>query len=175
MENNKDFGPSETLLLAQKGDEDAVARLFAEYQPMLMRAVSVSVTGVADIGYSREDLMQEAGVAFTSAIATYDGGRGVTFGAYARKCVRNRLISVSRAAAKVRKARAAQADRSQTGEGTRAIDVEGLCNRLTAYEREVLSYLLGGYKPREIAARTGRPVKSVYNAVCRIKAKAKSI
>lgn len=175
MEKKKDFGPSETVLLAQKGDEEAIAVLFTEYRPMLLRAVSASVAGLADVGYSREDLMQEAGVAFSSAIATYDGGRGVTFGAYARRCVRNRLISVSRTANKVRKARAVQAESTRMSADVPAIDVEALRSRLTPLEGEVLSHLLGGYKPGEIALRLGRPVKSVYNAVCRIKAKAKSI
>ena len=173
MKEKDNFGPSETVMKAQRGDSDAVAQLLSDYRPMLLRAVSASAPGLADAGYTREDLMQEASVALSAAIGSYDGGKGVTFGAYARRCVRNRLISVARSAKRALRVKASAPDKSEDGSAVTAVTLSAVERSLTAYERSVFRLLCSGYKPAEIAARLDRPVKSVYNAVCRIKAKAK--
>ncbi len=172
MKEKNEYGPSETVLKAQEGDSEAIAQLLEEYRPMLMRAVSISAPGLYDAGYTKEDLMQEASVALAAAVCGYNGDKGVTFGAYARRCVRNRLISIARSAKRVRGSKVEVAD---TREAAISVSmIETVERTLTAYERSVFRLMCTGYKPAEIAARLGRPVKSVYNAVCRIKAKAKN-
>lgn len=172
MRDKEKFGPSETVIKAQKGDSEAISQLLSDYRPMLLRAVSASAPGLSDAGYTREDLMQEASVALSAAIGTYDGGKGVTFGAYARRCVRNRLISVARSAKRMRRTDVPVPEKKEEPL-LPAASLEAVERSLTAYERSVFRLLCTGYKPAEIAARLERPVKSVYNAVCRIKAKAK--
>ncbi len=165
--------PNKTLERAQQGDPEATTELFSLYRPMLTHAVTLSYPGLADVGYSREDLMQEASIALTRAIRCYDPERGVTFGAYARRCVRNRLASVARSAASKRKKTAAPAE--STVMGTPLIAKEQLQNldrMLTDYERRVFYMMTDGYKPAEIAHSLNKQVKSVYNAICRIKIKA---
>lgn len=173
MIEKNEYGPSETVLKAQAGDSEAVAQLLEEYRPMLMRAVSISAPGLYEAGYTKEDLMQEASVALTAAVCGYNGDKGVTFGAYARRCVRNRLISIARSVKKVRGSRVEPVE-SGDGGGIPVSVLEAVERTLTAYERSVFRLMCTGYKPAEIAVKLGRPVKSVYNAVCRIKAKAKS-
>ena len=174
MKNENKFGPTETILKAQAGDGEAVAKLFDDYRPMLLKAVSASAPGLTDFGYTVDDLMQEASVAMSAAITAYDGEKGVTFGAYARICVRNRLISIARKAKRVGKSEPVANDKVEQS-AVASVTLESLDRLLTPYEREVFGLMFTGYKPAEIAAALDRPVKSVYNAVCRIKAKAKSI
>ena len=165
--------PNQTLEQARKGDPESISDLFAQYRPMLTRAVSLSYSGLQDAGYSMEDLLQEASIAFTRAIRGYDPGRGVTFGAYARRCVRNRLASVARSTASKRKK--TSTPHQPSPEGTPLIAKEQLLHlerSLTEYERRVFRLMTDGYKPAEIAHSVDRDVKSVYNAICRIKSKA---
>ena len=165
MKEKKNFGPDETVIKAQQGDGEAIARLLRDYAPMLRRAVGSYGSSLSEAGYTEEDLMQEAS-------ATYKGDRGVTFGAYARRCVRNRLISIARSARRIPRVSGDMPE----GKGETVFSsatLEGLGRVLTAYEREVFRLMCLGYKPAESAARLGRDVKSVYNAICRIKAKAK--
>ena len=172
MKEKKNFGPDETVIKAQQGDGEAIARLLRDYAPMLRRAVGSYGSSLSEAGYTEEDLMQEASVALSAAVATYKGDRGVTFGAYARRCVRNRLISIARSARRIPRVSGDMPE----GKGETVFSsatLEGLGRVLTAYEREVFRLMCLGYKPAESAARLGRDVKSVYNAICRIKAKAK--
>lgn len=168
MESNS----ANTVERAKSGDESALSELLEQYKPMLARAVSVSYPGLQSAGYTVEDLMQEASIALADAVRGYDRAKGFTFGAYARRCVRNRLVSVARKAAKKEK-RPAPVPSKETDlpvfdrEFARALEL-----RLTVYERSVFRMMVEGYKPAEIARALEREVKSVYNAVCRIKAKA---
>lgn len=172
MKDKMNYGPSDTVLKAQKGNEEAMAQLLRDYRPMLIRAVGASAQGLSDAGYTEEDLMQEAAVAITAAVATYKGDKGVTFGAYARRCVRNRLISIARSALRVRRAAVDIPEKAEES-FLPVTSLERLEAALTDYERDVFCLMCLGYKPAEISERLGRETKSVYNAICRIKAKAK--
>lgn len=161
-----------TVKRARSGDESALSELLEQYRPMLARAVSLSYPGLQSAGYTVEDLMQEASIALADAVRGYDPDKGFTFGAYARRCVRNRLVSVARRAAKKEK-RPAPLPSKETDAPVFDRDFAlALEQRLTVYERSVFRMIVDGYKPAEIAGALGREVKSVYNAVCRIKAKA---
>lgn len=43
-----------------------------------------------------DDLRQEASIALMRAVETYEEGRGVSFGLYAKICIKNRMISILR-------------------------------------------------------------------------------
>lgn len=170
--------PNETVLRARSGDADSMEKLIEQYRPMIERAVDASYTGLSG-STSREDVMQEALLAFSRAIDSFDSDRGVTFGAYSRKCVRNALISHARRENAQRRKKkpvpppAKKADEEKTEFLIRSL--ECLYPTLTSLERTVLGYTVRGYRPREIAEATGRTPKSVYNALCRVREKASRI
>ena len=165
----------EMIQKAKTGDEKALSMLLETYRPMIEHAISFYFSGLAAAGLSKEDLQQEGAMALVRAIEQYDANRGVSFGAFAKKCVRNRLISIYRATHKKERK-----TKKELGEVPAApaviIDgaewIDALESKLTAYEKQIWSYYSQGYKPREIAKFTERDVKSVYNCLCRIRAKA---
>ena len=162
-----------TIKLSKQGDSSAAEELIKLYKPMTDAAVASFLPILSDSGYTDEDLRQDAAISIIRAVYAFDFEKGVTFGAYARRCVRNSLISLCR-----RQSRRVKLAREQDmpGEEEKGYSLnisESFESSLTEYEREVYSLYMKEYKPREIAALLGKEVKSVYNALCRIRQKAK--
>jgi len=147
-------------------------------------------------GGDSEDLTQEGMFGLLSAIREYDPSEQVPFQAYAETCIRNRLRSAIRAASRLKHQPLNQgvpieammledegpANKSKIAfrrgpeemvlARERADEFnENIAQRLSAYEQEVLELFLRGLSYQEMAERTGRSVKSVDNAVQRIRRK----
>ena len=135
-----------------------------------------------------EDMKQEARLALYRAALKYDpegDGKEVTFGLYAKICVRNALTSqIRRMKAKKRRAeRLARkeltevADVNETVVAALSTTVEELIRgrgeTLSGYEKTVLCAYAEGKKIPEIADELGKSVKSVNNALYRIRVKLK--
>ena len=87
----------EIILAAKKGDQLAFAELNSAYAP-LIDSMTDQFCGTEEKKKSdREDLRQEASVAFYRALMSYDADQTeVSFGLYAKICIRNHLISLLR-------------------------------------------------------------------------------
>jgi RNA polymerase sporulation-specific sigma factor len=130
-----------------------------------------------------EDLFQEGLIALERACRTYDGSSRASFRTYAMKCVRNAMLDVvSRQSAKkaIPRNMLTELD-DESGEGwlqdssaDSGIDLSGILNGLSDLEKKTIGLYIAGYKPREIAEMTGRPVKSVENALSRARSKIQS-
>lgn len=137
-----------------------------------------------DSGYSadEDDFKQEAVIALYKAAMTYESENDeITFGLYAKICIRNRLISL------LRKAERFFEKKMNTGEYLPAEELgpedlfiaqenyKGLLDQisgiLTEYEKSVFDMYLDGKTYREISLLLNRSEKSVDNAIYRIKAK----
>ena len=159
------------LLAAKSEDENAFLQLQAQYEPMLRAqaawAVSRSEPSLL------QDCYQEALVAFHRAIMTYKEGE-VTFGLYAKICVKNRLCSFLR---KYRRQAATATLRGVEGVSGTTVhtdyseQIQVLRAQLSSFENTVLTHLLAGQKPDQIARSLCRPPKAVYNALSRIRRK----
>lgn len=142
--------------------------------------------------FSLEDLTQEAQLALYRAAMSYDADKvadNVTFGLYAKICVRNAMISQLRRAASKRRRRERTALKeaylASHGTGGDADDSNGKFTEkllesggdevLSRYERDVLMLYLQGKSNSEIARSVGRDTKSVSNAIYRIKVKLKGL
>ena len=147
-------------------------------------------------GGDSEDLTQEGMVGLIKAVREYDGSKETTFRTFAEVCIRNRLYSVLRAAAREKHQALNQSVSLDTPEfdshsytsGTshlaqrnpedHLIDREhtaalltGVRKQLSEFEAKILGYYLDGLSCREIAETVGKPPKSVDNAVQRIRRK----
>ncbi|MBR4056799.1 MAG: sigma-70 family RNA polymerase sigma factor [Oscillospiraceae bacterium] len=147
-------------------------------------------------GGDSEDLTQEGMFGLLSAIREYDPGEQVSFQAYAETCIRNRLRSAIRAASRLKHQPLNQGvslenvmleDEGSANKSKIAFRRvpeemvlaresadefnENIAQRLSEYEHEVLELFLRGLSYQEMAERTGRSVKSVDNAVQRIRRK----
>lgn len=147
-------------------------------------------------GGDTEDLIQEGMLGLLKAVQEFDPGRGVPFEQFARVCASRAIISAVRSsltckhsvlsdAIPLEKPLFEEIVQNDPAAGTAASDPEALVigreareellGRLTRllspFEGEVLSLFLDGCSYEEMAAKLGRPVKSVDNAVQRIRRK----
>ncbi len=174
---------------AHGGDPEAEERLIERYsQTVRMRARPFFLAG----GDS-EDLIQEGMFGLLSAVRHFDPGRDVTFKTYAERCIESRLITAIRTASRFKHRPLNDSvsidspefdERQILSRGflrdpeelviTRELTDElqsALIERLSRLEKTILDLYLEGLSYTDIAARTGRSVKSVDNAVQRIRHK----
>lgn len=136
-----------------------------------------------------EDLRQEALFALYNAACSYKDNDNVTFGLYAEICIDHRLIDVARKLAKAYSEVVESTDDDEEPctellEDTEASPEMHLIasermreiqhfieTELTDYEKRVFSRHLAHRDCADIAAEVGKDVKSVYNAVERVKKK----
>lgn len=130
--------------------------------------------------YLKDDFYQEAVLALYRAVNTFDLDQNkITFGLYAKICIRNSLISLVRKVNREKRYSNVslsdiEADTdTDTGYELTEVLSEKLYSVLTAYEYEVFMRFLDGKKPRMIAKDLGKSAKSVSNAIFRARNKVK--
>lgn len=163
------------ILLCRQRDDDAFDELLRRYTPMIRKVISL----FDDVPYEYDELFAEGCVALHIAAGRYDLDQSeVTFGLYARVCVRNRILDMLR-----------RADNTNTDP---EVDVEQMSDEadspeqtlvdrdlfdrllisarclLSDYEYRVLLLHIQGYKTAAIASMLGKSAKSVDNAKARL-------
>ena len=183
----------ETLCqLVAGGSREAEEALVTRYN----RLVRTCARPFFLVGGDSEDLTQEGMVGLLKAVREYDASKEASFRTFAEICIRNRLYSVLRAAARDKHMALNQSvpldtpffDSNSYTSGTSQlaqqnpeeslIDREhtaallaGVRKQLSEFEAKILGYYLDGLSCREIAETVGKPPKSVDNAVQRIRRK----
>lgn len=167
--------------LAACGDRAAEEELVKRY----LRVVRVCARPYFLAGGDSEDLIQEAMFGLLKAIREFDPQRDAAFRTFAEICIRNRIRSAVAAAARDKHAplnNSVPFEPPMMGSGASPEDLyisreeeaerlDRLYSRLSPLERRILALFLRGLSYREISAQTGRSVKSVDNAVQRIRHK----
>ena len=164
------------------GRHEDFEKLKAKYSPLINDMVnSFEESGAG----TKSDLLEDAQRALLKAAISFDETKkGITFGLYAKICIRNALISQKRAAV-ARQRKELRVDKAQTVPRARAIaafgglEAEEILERiesvLSDYEKAVLKEYFGGRSAKEAAEALGTDEKSVNNAVYRIRSKAKRL
>ena len=165
---------SKLLLLCRQHDDGAFDELVRRYTPMMRKVISGFGSQFAD--YS--ELFSEACVALHMAASRFDLAQSdVTFGLYARICVRNRMLDLLRAAEFDRNVSSLDVELMPESDSveTKIADREefdliiGSAKRLLSdYEYNVLLLHIQGYKTSAIAKALSRSAKSVDNAKSRL-------
>lgn len=175
------------LLISQirEGNNNAFSELLEEYKPLMSKmALEFSnKTYSADTQDLKDEFLQEARLALYNAALRYDLKRDdITFGAFAKTCVRNRIISAMRKyiTAEKRKAKALEESKNRQSLVQKDNDLFELASQydlsdLSDFEKYVLSELANGKKVRVIANETDHSTKSVSNAAFRAREKMKSL
>ena len=178
--------------LAITGDTEAEEALTKRYS----RLVSHCAQPYFISGGENADLTQEGMVGLLSAIREYSADRSVPFGKYAELCIRRRIFSAIRAAARQKheplnngisleetlinppreNTRIVQDQRRVPEEQVLAREraqefYQNYLRCLSPFEQEILHLYLDGFSYRSMAEKTGREEKSVDNAVQRIRRK----
>lgn len=162
---------------SRAGDSEAFGTLVEMYQPLLRSLCENSPESEQD------DAMQEAIIALFAAVRSYDfEKKGVTFGLYAKICVKNRLISHHRRISQTVVDEFSEPLPEMQDPEQEAIANESYRELLLLIDRTLTPFELSVFKPyvlgksmQEIAAMLGTNAKAVDNAVCRIKKKIKKL
>lgn len=179
---------SDLIQEVRNGDHSAFEVLSEHYSPLILSMAQMYASTCGADDAEKEDILQEAMVAFYQASLRYDLSRTeVSFGLYAKVCIRNRLVSYIRR----RSAREALvgAERLEKQDGSEASDpLEDVIRRedlsrvmmiihdeLSPYEKKIFSLYILGRTSDEIALSIGKTKKSVSNAIYRIRIKIKGL
>lgn len=184
--------PEEQVYLAQQGDEDAFASIISDYMPVVKaKTRDLSVQGV-----ERDDLIQEGLIGLMRAVHSYSAEQGASFATYADRCISNQLNSAIRAALRRKNAplndyipidsgnqpenasqweepvsSAASVEEAVIGKERLDSILDIIYRRLSKFERQVLQRYIDGKSYQDIANELRCTVKSVDNAIWRLKKK----
>jgi len=184
------------ILAAQEGDELAGSILVSRYRGFVRcKARSYFLAGA-----DRDDVVQEGMIGLYKAIRDYDPTRQTSFRSFAELCVTRQLITAIKSATRQKHSPlnsyvSLSRSASMEEEGDRVLaDIlaarevcdpaeiviaswettsirDGFLQGLSPLETEVLRLYVDGKSYQEVAERLGRGVKSVDNALQRIKRK----
>ena len=184
--------PDESLSdLARRGDRDAEEILVKRYNRLVRQLARPFYLAGGD----SDDLIQEGMIGLICAVREYDGQRAASFRTFAEICIRNRLYSAVRAAARYKHTPLNQSvplempffDGQSSCFGAMAGEnpedliigrervqdaLSDVRKQLSDFEAKILGYYLDGLTIREMAKAVLRSPKSVDNAVQRIRRKA---
>ena len=172
----------------RQNDQDAFVCLADRYEPLIESLISRFCRD-DQLGFSREDLRQEAMVVFYHSILTYDLDQSeVEFGLYAKICISNGLISQFR----IQKRYGAENIFSLTAEIPSHQEVEDPSEKLIEQERlkelwadieanlsplenRIWRLYISGRTAKEISLLVGKDEKSVTNGIYRIRKKLRAL
>jgi RNA polymerase sporulation-specific sigma factor len=179
---------SDLIQRVRNGDQSAFDSLTEHYSPLILSMTQIYSSLSAADNSEKEDVLQEALVAFYRACLHYDlTAENVSFGLYAKICIRNRLVSFLRRLPD--RARITDGDELvERVNGDEADPLESVLhkedvtrmmaiinNELSPYEKKIFSLYTLGRTSDEIALSVGKTKKSVSNAIYRIRVKIKGL
>lgn len=179
----------ELVISAKNGDDGAMEELFNRYKGMV-KAVSRSYFLV---GGDTDDLLQEGMIGVYNAIETFNGSS--SFKAYTYKCVKNKIITLIKKSLRhkslplnnyVSLSGILDGDMDKTefvvddvsdpeeeyiNRESEAELKKKIFSLLSRYEKEIFLLYLQGYSYDDISIKTKKKVKSIDNALQRIRKK----
>ena len=189
--------PTDEQLLARirEGDDEAERLLYERYKQLVRsRAHSYFL-----IGADHEDLVQEGMLGLYKAVCEYDESKSASFKSFAELCITRQILSAIKNATRkkhtplnnyislnssplegeseltlldtMRSMRVADPEDVVIGRENFERMMLYLEKALSPMERRVLGLYLDGLSYPQIAARIGKPLKSVDNAMQRVKHK----
>ena len=168
----------------RKEDDVAFSLLCEQYKGLLLKMTDTYFKMCSKDLTERDDFAQEAKLALYNATLKYDVNNvQVSFGAFAKVCIKNRLISYLRKLNTKRKKSNSDDGEiispSNPQDTVIGLELEKKLlylaeNVLSGYEMCIFKMMYEqGAKAKEISAKIGKSEKSVYNAIFRIRSKLK--
>ncbi len=174
---------------AQAGDSNALTNIIVSVSPLVHSLVRKFLSASVNSSIESDDLFQEGMLSVLSAVKSYDSSKSASFNTYVAECVRNRLISASRKRSEnsvftcetvsLENSAGSAAPSASVEEITIVKDrfdriLDYINSMLSKRELEVLKLFISGASYEEIALKTGSTVKSVDNALQRVRQKIRS-
>ena len=193
MNDNVAICDEELLKRIKNGDSSAEELLINGY----LNTVRVCTRPFFLMGGDNEDLIQEGLLGLLSAIRNYDSSKEVAFDPYAVRCIKNNLISAVKTYSRKKHqplndgvsleyilSEESKPNVQQEARSFRRIPEDLILAReseeefystisrhLSDYENEILVLYLDGFSYASIAETLGKQIKSIDNAVQRIRRK----
>ena len=189
------FSDEALVACAHEGDAQAEEALYERYKNI----VRIRARPYFLIGADRDDILQEGMIGLYKAIRDYSVEHGASFRVFAEMCIQRQIISAVKSATRFKHAplngyvslyRSAYGDEDDRqmmdmleelstespedayiGKERYADLASGIQKMLTPLEKQALMLFLEGSSYSEIALRLGRGVKSIDNALQRVKKK----
>ena len=176
----------ELIVTAQKGDESAFEALLSRYEPLIDSMVKSLLDETASTTDEGDDLRQEATIGFYRALMKFDAEQcEVSFGLYAKICIRNLLFSYLRkqkaqghpilledeAVFEAHEDAASDLADQFAEEEAYAELYHKIRATLSAYENQIWWLYHSGRTAKEIAQLLDKNEKSIQNAIYRIRRK----
>lgn len=178
----------ERLIIGVKqGDDSSFSALCDKYKPLMVTEANKTYRDESvrsATGY--EDLLQEGAIALYRAALRFDLTQDkVSFGLYAKICIRNRMISqrrriksrIGKTSPDAERESAKSEKKPVSKLSGRYVDPETLSRTvekaLSDFEKKVFALYARQYSYKEIAAHLSRSEKAIDNAIYRIKCKLK--
>ena len=186
------------VLEVQKGDKQALSYLMNKYKEL----VNIKVSKYFMVGAERDDIVQEGLIGLFKAIKTYKKERKNSFKSFANMCIERQLITAIKSSTRQKhmplnsylSLNASAYDNEEEG-GMELINTldnktvedpletvmkkeyyeqieNSIEKSLSSFEKQVLDGYVKGYSYVTIAKQLDSPVKSVDNAIQRIRKKA---
>ncbi|MBR2132277.1 MAG: sigma-70 family RNA polymerase sigma factor [Oscillospiraceae bacterium] len=194
QQNMYDAVLDETLCeIARNGDRDAEEFLISRYTRLVRQLARPFYLAGGD----SDDLIQEGMIGLIYGVREYDSTRAASFRTFAETCIRNRLYSAVRAAARDKHSPLNQSipleipffdSRTTSSIGAPLMSqvnpedliicresardtLRGIRKQLSEFEAKILGYYLDGLTIKEMAEAVNKSPKSVDNAVQRVRRK----
>lgn len=179
----------------RQGDSEALDFLITKYKPL----VRMKVKSYFLIGADKEDIIQEGMIGLFKAVRDFNDGHQASFKAFAELCITRQMITAIKTATRQKhmplnsyvsldkpvgddEQASTLMDLLETDSSEdpanfvvhreQFLDMESRINAiLSPFEQKVLALYIDGCSYQEIAEQLGRHVKSIDNALQRIKRK----
>ncbi len=177
-QNSMDQLSDEELVRLALCDREALSALIIRYYPIAV----CKARKMAHDGSDADDILQEGVLGLLDAVKSFDKDNGAAFRTYANICMRNRMLNAVSAAARKSEALEDIEEQQDSESSPESIVVqrehekllfENISHMLSVNEWSVLQLYLNALPYSEIAKRLGVSVKSVDNAMQRVRKKLK--
>ena len=198
IENYNNNSDEEVIKKIKSGDEQALAYLLDKYKEL----VNIKVSKYFMIGAEKDDIIQEGMIGLFKAIKTYDASKNNTFKTFANICIERQLITAIKTSNRQKHmplnsylSLNISAYENNDDDSTELIDTfnsktiedpletimkkeqyeeieNAIDKNLSKFEKKVLDRYMKGESYIIIAQKLNSPVKSVDNAIQRIRKKA---
>ena len=193
-----DMTDEQVILEIQKGDKQALSYLMNKYKEL----VNIKVSKYFMVGAEKEDIVQEGLIGLFKAIKTFKKDKNNSFKSFANMCIERQLITAIKSSTRQKHmplnsylSLNASAYDSEEENGIELINTldnktvedpletvmkkeyyeqieNSMEKSLSTFEKQVLDGYVKGYSYVTIAKQLDSPVKSVDNAIQRIRKKA---
>lgn len=180
----------ELILLAQEGDESTINYIYQKYKPIIIKKSKIAIQKIAYQGIEIDDIMQEAYIGLQEAIESFKENDETTFYTFANLCIDRKIANFikknSTGKGKIlNEAIQISTNIEEIVKDNNSIHLENnitekdvikkISKKLTTFENEVFELKMKEYSIKEISEKLKVDIKSVYNAINRIKVKIQKI